>query len=54
MCGRSRSGRPYLIPEAGTPVGGSGGAEAKEEKAMSCAVAHAPAVRILYRKPGPR
>lgn len=25
------------------PVGGSGGAEAKEEKARSCAVAHAPA-----------
>ena len=29
---RSRSGRPYPIPEADTPAGGSGGAEAKEKK----------------------
>lgn len=30
------------------PGRGSGGAEAKEEKVKSCAVAHAPAARILY------
>lgn len=40
--------KPYPIPEAGTPAGGSGGAEAKEKKVRSCAIAHAPAVRIFY------
>ena len=37
------TGGANRIPEAGTPVGGTGGAKAKEEKARSCAVAHAPA-----------
>lgn len=31
-----------------TGVRGPGGAEAKEEKERSCAVAHAPAARIFY------
>lgn len=39
------------IPEAGIPVRGSGGEKAKEEKARSCTIAHAPAVRIFYGRP---
>lgn len=31
--------------------GGSGGAKAKEEKARSCTIAHAPAARIFYGRP---
>lgn len=34
--------------------GESGGAKAKEEKARSCAVAHAPAVRIFYGRTMPQ
>lgn len=48
--GRSR----ILYRKPGPPAGGSGGAEAKEEKARSCAVAHAPAVRIFYGRPIPQ
>nr|DAS00107.1 MAG TPA: hypothetical protein [Caudoviricetes sp.] len=46
-------GKQYPLPEAGTRRG-SGGAEAKEEKARSCTIARAPAVRIFYGRPMPQ
>ena len=48
LCGRSRSGRPYPLRQAPSPQDFPFPLDFQREKVRSCAVAHAPAARILY------